>query len=176
MAILEILQYPDPRLAIKAPPVEDVKNSEIQKMIDDMLDTLHNTPYCAGLSATQLNMQKPRRITVIDQSAENKQPFCLINPVITHTEGESVYSEGCMSVYPNQICAKVTRPDKITFTALDRDGNNLEIAAEGFFAQCVQHEIDHLDGILYIDHLSSLKRKMIDKKISKIHRQQQLEK
>lgn len=171
MAILEILQYPDPRLRTKGLPVENVKDPEIQKIIDDMLETLHNTEHCAGLSATQLNMPNPRRITVIDQSAENKQPFCLINPVITHTEGTSTYTEGCMSVWPNQICAKVTRPDKITFTTLDREGNNLEIAAEGFFARCVQHEIDHLNGILYIDHLSSLKRGIINKKVARIRRQ-----
>ena len=170
MAILEILQYPDPRLYTKAPPVEDVKTPEIQKIIDNMFETMYNTASCAALSATQLNIQNPKRITVIDESADNKQPFCLINPVIVHTEGKSTYAEGCMSICPNHIYAKVTRPDKITFTALDRDGNNLEMAAEGIFARCVQHEIDHLNGILYIDHLSSLKRRMIDKKIAKIRR------
>ncbi|MCK4608798.1 MAG: peptide deformylase [Gammaproteobacteria bacterium] len=169
MAILEILQYPDLRLRTKATPVTDVKDPQIKKIIDDMFETLYKTPNCAGLSATQLNLQNPPRITVIDESSTNKQPFCLINPVITVTEGKSNYVEACMSVYPDyNISGKVARPDRITFTALDRDGTLLEIAAEGFFSRCVQHEIDHLNGIIYLDHLSSLKRKMVDKKIKKI--------
>ncbi len=170
MAILEILQYPDPRLRIKTAPVENVKDTAIQKIINDMFETLYHTPHCAGLSTTQLNIENPKRITVIDESPDNEQPICLVNPVIVHTEGESEYSEACMSVYPDYIHAKVKRPDKITFKALDRDGNSLEIAAQGYFSRCVQHEIDHLNGILFIDHLSRLKRKMIEKKISKILR------
>lgn len=168
MAILEILQYPDPRLRIKAAQVENIKDSAIQKIINDMFETLYHTPHCAGLSATQLNVENPKCITVIDESSDNEQPICLVNPVIVHSEGESEYSEGCMSVYPDYIHAKIKRPDKITFKALDRDGNSLEIAAQGYFSRCVQHEIDHLNGILFIDHLSSLKRKMIEKKIKKI--------
>ena len=171
MAILDILQYPDARLRRKAPSVEDIKTSAIQKMIDDMLETQHNTEHCAGLSATQLDIKDPKRITVIDESPDNKQPFCLINPVIVHTEGESQYPEGCMSIYADyNIYGTIKRADKITFTALDRDGNQLEICAEGFFSRCVQHEIDHLDGILFLDRLSSLKRKLLDKKIVKIRK------
>jgi len=170
MAMLKILQYPDARLRIKAKPVEDVKDPKIQGIIDDMFATLYNTPNCAGLSTTQLNIEDPPRITVIDESPDNDQSFCLINPVIIHKEGESSYAEGCMSIYPAHLHAEVKRADKITFKALDRDGNNLEIAAEGIFSICVQHELDHLDGILYIDHLSPLKRKMIEKKISKIRK------
>jgi len=168
MAILEILQYPDPRLRIKTAPVENVKDTAIQKIINDMFETLYHTPHCAGLSTTQLNIENPKRITVIDESPDNEQPICLVNLAIVNSEGESEYSEGCMSVYPDYIHAKVKRPDKITFKALDRDGNSLEIAAQGYFSRCVQHEIDHLNGILFIDHLSRLKRKMIEKKISKI--------
>jgi peptide deformylase len=170
MTILEILQYPDPRLRLKAKPVNDVHEARIQQIVDDMLETLYNTSHCAGLSATQLNIKDPPRITVIDESANNKQSICLINPSIVQYEGESEYSEGCMSVYPDSIHANVVRPDKITFKALDRNGQLLEIAAEGFFARCVQHEIDHLDGILYIDRLSALKRKILDKKISKLRK------
>ena len=168
MTMLTILQYPDVRLRNKAKDVEDVKNPKIQKIIDDMFETLYNTPNCAGLSATQLDIKDPPRITVIDESADNKQSICLINPVITHKEGEVTYCEGCMSVYPEILRADVKRADKITLEALDRDGNKLEMAAEGFFSICVQHELDHLDGILYIDHLSRLKRRMMEKKIAKI--------
>lgn len=172
MAILDILQYPDPRLHVKAQPVDDVKDPEIQKIIDDMFETLCSTPYCAGLSTTQLDIKNPKRISVIDESPDNAQPFCLVNPVITHREGDASYAEGCMSIYPGEnIRANIKRADKITFEALDRDGNHLEIAAEGIFSICVQHELDHLDGILYIDHLSPLKRKLIEKKITKIRRQ-----
>lgn len=170
MAILEILQYPDAKLRTKAQPVKDVKDPKIQGIIDAMFATLYGTLHCAGLSATQLDIKNPPRITVINESADNSQPFCLINPVITHKEGEASYAEGCMSLYPEHLHAEVNRADKITFKALDRDGNNLEIAAEGFFSICVQHELDHLNGILYIDHLSPLKRKMIEKKIKKIRK------
>jgi len=168
MAILKILQYPNPRLHLKAAPVEDVKAPEIQSMIDDMFETLSHTQNCAGLSATQLDIKNPKRITIINDFPDTNQPICLVNPVIVQTEGETEAIEGCMSIYPDYIHAKIKRPEKITFTALDRDGNPLEIAAQDFFARCVQHEIDHLDGILFIDHLSRLKRMMIDKKIAKI--------
>lgn len=168
MAILKILQYPNPHLRIKAKPVEDVQHPRIQKIIDDMLETLYHTSHCAGLSATQLDIDNPPRITVIDESVHNNQSFCFVNPVITHKEGEATYSEGCMSVYPDYINAAVTRAEKITFTALDRGGESVEIAANGFFAICMQHEIDHLDGILYIDHLSAFKRRRLEAKIKKL--------
>lgn len=166
--MLKILQYGDSRLRTKAQAVKDVKDSRIQQIIKDMFETLYNTEHCAGLSATQLDIKDPPRITVIDESSGNDQAFCLINPEITHMEGEASYMEGCMSICPQEIHAKVKRPEKITFTALDRDGKSMEICAEGFFAICVQHEIDHLNGILYIDHLSPLKRRMIEKRIAKI--------
>jgi len=168
--MLEILQYPDSRLRVKASPVENVKDSKIQKIIDDMFETMYNAPNCAGLSATQLNIKEPKQITVINESPDNKQTFCLINPVIIHHQGESEYIEGCMSIYPDQIRAEIKRPDKITFKALDRDGKLMQMAAQGIFARCIQHEIDHLNGILFIDHLSPLKRKMIEKKIAKLCR------
>jgi peptide deformylase len=168
--MLEILQYPDSRLRVKALPVNNVKDSKIQKIIDEMFETMYNSPNCAGLSTTQLNIKDPKRISVINVSPDNKQSFCLINPVITHHEGESEYLEGCMSIYPDQIRAEIKRPDKITFKALDRDGNPIQMATQGILARCVQHEIDHLNGILFIDHLSLLKRKMIEKKIAKLCR------
>ncbi|KPJ68197.1 MAG: hypothetical protein AMJ43_01160 [Coxiella sp. DG_40] len=166
--MLEILQYPDSRLRAKASPVENVKDSKIQKIIDEMFETMYKSPNCAGLSATQLNIKDPKRISVINVSPDNEQSFCLINPVIIHHEEESKYIEGCMSIYPDHIRAEIKRPDKITFKALDRDGKPIQMATQGFLARCVQHEIDHLNGILFIDHLSLLKRKMIEKKIAKL--------
>jgi peptide deformylase len=168
--MLEILQYPDSRLRAKALPVENVKDSKIQKIIDEMFETMYNSPNCAGLSTTQLNIKDPKQITVINVSSDNKQAFCLINPVIIHHEGESKYIEGCMSIYPDHIRAEIKRSDKITFKALNRDGKHIQMTAEDILSRCIQHEIDHLNGILYIDHLSLLKRKMIEKKIAKLCR------
>ena len=175
MTVLEILQYPDPKLRRKAIPITNIKNPKIQKLIDDMFETMYSTSNCAALSATQLNITYPFCITVINQSPQNdiKQTLCLINPKIINQVGTTSYTEGCMSVCPNEIYATVKRAEKITFRALDREGNPIEIATNGFFAICVQHEIDHLNGILYIDHLSRLKRRMLDKKIRKIHRLEQ---
>ncbi len=170
MAMLEILQYPDARLRIKADSVEDVKSAEVQEMINDMLETLHNTPNCIGLSATQLNIKNPRRITVIDVSLNGTEPYCLVNPVITSKTGSAKGSEGCMSVYPEYIYADVKRAEKIVCEAIDRDGKPLHIEADDLLSACIQHEIDHLDGILFIDHLSPLKRKMLEKKMAKIQR------
>ncbi|MBN2689572.1 MAG: peptide deformylase [Gammaproteobacteria bacterium] len=173
MALLKILQYPDPRLKRKAVPVKDVHDPEIQRIIDDMFKTMYAKKHCAGLSSTQLDLEIPWAITVIDESADNKQPMCLINPEIISTEGTATYSEACMSVYPSEISAKVTRPEKVTFRALDHNGDKIEMTAEGFFAICFQHEFDHLNGKLFIDHLSPLKRKLVDKKIKKVRKQQQ---
>ena len=170
MTKLEILQYPDARLRVKADPVEDVMSAKVQQIIDDMLETLHNTPNCIGLSATQLNLKNPQRITVLDTSLNGNDPYCLINPVITSKTGSAKGSEGCMSVYPEYIYADVKRAEKIVCEALDRNGKPLEIAAEGLLSCCIQHEIDHLDGILFIDHLSPLKRKMLEKKMAKLQR------
>jgi peptide deformylase len=170
MAMIEILQYPDPRLRKKAKTVVDVKDAKLQKIIDDMFETLYKTPNCAGLAATQLAIADPYRVTVIDVSPDKNQPLCLINPEIIAAEGEVVQLEGCMSVYPDEIHGQVTRAEKIKARALDREGKPLEIEATELLAKCIQHEIDHLNGKLYIDHLSPLKKQMIDKKIAKFRR------
>lgn len=168
MSILRILQHPDPRLRIKAKPVENVKDKRIQQIIDDMLETFYDSENCAGLSATQLDIKNPPSITVLDVSPELTKTYCLINPVITSTEGMRGGAEGCMSVYPGEIYAEVKRPEKITVEALDREGKKLKLEVDGYLAKCIQHEVDHLNGILFIDYLSPLKRKMIDKKIKKL--------
>ena len=168
MTILKILQYPDLRLNKKAILVDDVKKPEVQKLIDDMLETLASLPNCAGLAATQLDVQVAWNITVIAPTKETPRILCLVNPEILSSEGEEAEDEGCMSVFPEHVHAKVKRAKTITFKALDRNGNKIEMTTGGFLAKCVQHEIDHLSGHLYIDRLSSLKLSMIKKKITKL--------
>lgn len=166
MALLTILQYPDPRLRIKANPVTDF-GSDIQKIIDDMYETLYTSKNCAALAASQLGIRY--RITVIDFSEKKDQPLCLVNPEILSREGEQFEPEGCMSV-AGKIYERVKRAAKITVRAQDRHGNPINMDAEGFMAKCIQHETDHLDGVLFIDHLSLIKRLRIDKKVAKIKR------
>lgn len=174
MAKLKILQYPDLRLRSKGLSVMDVKNSKIQQLIDDMLEIMLADKGCAGLAATQLDIQNPPQVAVINEDPVEKKVLCLINPVITHSEGKACDTEGCMSICSPYIRAEIVRPEKITLKALDRESKQLEITTGGDLARYIQHEIDHLNGILYIDHLSPLKRKMIDKKIAKIKRQQKV--
>lgn len=168
MAIISILQYPDSRLKIKATKVEDAQNAKIQKIIDDMLETLGNTENCAALAATQLDIPNPPSITVVNQENPKLKPLCLINPEIIDKESECTEKEGCMSVYPDHIHAPVKRAKKVKVRALDRQGKTIVIEAEGFMARCLQHEIDHLNGTVYIDHISNLRRKLIDRKVKKL--------
>lgn len=165
MAILDILHFPDPRLRNKAKPVAQVDDS-IRRLIDDMLETMYQAPGI-GLAATQVNVAK--RVVVIDLSEEKNQPLCLINPEIVEKEGIEQMEEGCLSV-PG-VYEMVSRADRIRFKALDRDGIPFEEEAEGLLAVCVQHELDHLDGKLFVDYLSSLKRQRIRKKLEKESRQ-----
>lgn len=166
MALLTILQYPDPRLRLKARTVSDVDTS-IQKIIDDMYETLYASKNCAALAASQLGIHY--RITVIDFSEKKDQPLCLVNPEILSREGEQYEAEGCMSV-TGSIYERVKRAAKITVKAQDRHGKPINMQAEGFMAKCIQHEVDHLDGILFIDHLSLIKRLRIDKKVAKMQK------
>lgn len=166
MAIISILQYPDPRLQTKGDQVTDVKAPDIQCIITDMFETLYNTANCAGLAACQLDFKDPKRITVIDVSPTKNQPLCLVNPEIIAAEGETYEEEGCMSV-PGGVYEKVKRATKIHVNALDRYGNPLNFWANDLLAKCIQHEIDHLNGKLFIQHLSAFKRKWIDKKLLK---------
>jgi peptide deformylase len=168
MAIIPILQYPDPRLHQKARQVSDPLAQDIQKIIADMLETLAHTEQCAALAATQLDIPNPPAITVINPIGAITEPLCLINPEIVTSEGEQAEPEGCMSVYPQEVYAIVKRAQKIKLKALDRNGQPLEITAEDFLAKCFQHEIDHLNGILFVDRLSSLKRQRLEKKIANL--------
>ncbi len=161
MAKLDILHYPDPRLRNHGAAVEKV-DDEIRKLIDDMIETMYEAPGI-GLAATQVNVAK--RVIVVDISEDKSDPLALVNPEIDERDGEVETEEGCLSV-PG-IYETVRRPERIRVTALDRDGKTIEIKAEGLLAVCIQHEVDHLDGRLFVDYLSRLKRQRIKKKAEK---------
>jgi len=161
MAILNILHFPDPRLRNKAKSVE-VFDKKLQQFVDDMFETMYLAPGI-GLAATQVNDR--RRVVVIDISEHHDEPLCLINPEIIERDGEEVSEEGCLSV-PG-FYEKVMRADHVKVRAQDVQGELLEIEAGGVLAVCIQHELDHLDGKLFIDYLSNLKRQRIRKKLEK---------
>ena len=166
MALLTILEFPDPRLRKQALPINTVDDS-IRKLADDMLETMYDAPGI-GLAATQINVQK--RIMVIDISEEKDQPLVFINPEIKVIgDGFEEMDEGCLSV-PG-FYETVQRPDHIKVRALDRNGEAFELEDDDMLAVCIQHEIDHLDGKLFVDYLSPLKRQRIRKKLEKLHRQ-----
>ncbi len=172
MAVLRILQYPDPRLKTVGIAVTDFGN-DIQRIIDDMFETHYAQENCAALAATQLDLIDPPHITVIDFSEKKNEPLCLVNANIVANEGKTIEEEGCMSVGPGgAVYEKVIRAEKITVEAQDRDGNALNFEADGFMAKCIQHELDHLKGILFIDHLSPLKRQRVFKQLKKINKKQ----
>tara|TARA_B100001250_G_scaffold410778_1_gene437924 strand:- start:730 stop:1254 length:525 start_codon:yes stop_codon:yes gene_type:complete len=164
MAIKKILIEPDPFLRQKSKKVEKV-DDHIRSLMDDMLATMYNAPGI-GLAAIQIGV--PKRVIVIDLAKENekKQPLYFVNPeILKKSETDLTYEEGCLSV-PGQF-AEVDRPDRCKVKYLDYDGKEQILNAEGLLATCIQHEIDHLEGILFIDYLSKLKRSMITKKLSK---------
>ena len=161
MAILEILHYPDPILRTAAEAVEAV-DDEVRTLIDNMLETMYDAPGI-GLAAIQVGV--PLRVITIDISENRNEPLCLINPKILSAQGCKESEEGCLSVpdYYDQV----TRAEKIQVTALDRNGDTLDMEAEGLLAVCIQHEIDHLDGKLFVDYLSHLKRQRLRKRFKK---------
>lgn len=169
MAILRILQYPDPRLKLSAKPVT-VFDAKLQQIIDDMFETHYAQDNCAALAASQLDLIDPPHITVIDFSADKNEPLCLVNAKIVAASGETFEEEACMSVGEEErVGAKVKRFATITVEAQDRHGNPLRFEADGFLAKCIQHELDHLRGVLFIDHLSALKRQRLVKKLKKFN-------
>ena len=159
--ILEILKYPDKRLRTVAKPVENV-NSEIKKQVKDMFETMYDAPGI-GLAATQVNFHQ--RLIVLDVSEECNEPICLINPEIIEKNGEIEWEEGCLSV-PNYY-ESVKRANEIKVSALNELGQFFELEASEMLAVCIQHEMDHLNGILFVDHLSKLKQKRLKKKAEK---------
>jgi peptide deformylase len=165
MAILDILHYPDKRLRTVAKPVEAVDEST-KKLVDDMFETMYEAPGI-GLAATQINVHK--QIIVIDISEEKDQPLCLINPEIIAEEGTESCDEGCLSV--PDIYETVERSEKVTVKALDQYGSEYTLAADELLAVCIQHEIDHLKGKLFVDYLSPLKRQRLKKRLLKSQRE-----
>ena len=166
MAVLEILEFPDPRLRTKAKPVKAV-TPELSILIDDMLETMYAAPGI-GLAATQVNVHQ--RLLVIDVSDNHDDPQVFINPIITILDPElGEYDEGCLSV-PGYY-ETVNRPQRISVTALNREGESQTRELDGLLAICLQHEIDHLKGKIFVDYLSPLKQKRLLKKIEKMAKQ-----
>jgi len=162
MALLEILHFPDPRLRLKAKPVAQV-DEQVRQMVNDMFETMYDAPGI-GLAATQVNIQL--EVIVIDVSENKDEPLCLINPKIVGEDGTEEMQEGCLSVpgfYEN-----VTRAENVTIQALNEQGEQFELQADGLLAVCIQHEMDHLQGKLFVDYLSPLKRQRIKKKLEKL--------
>lgn len=166
MAKLKILEFPDPRLRKKAVPVSAVDDA-LRHLIDDMFETMYDAPGI-GLAATQVDVH--RRLLVADVSAEKDDPYVLINPEIVAKEGVEVSEEGCLSV-PGYY-EEVERAEHIRVKYLDRNGDAIEADFDGLIAVCVQHEIDHLDGRLFVDYLSEAKRQRIRKRLEKDRRLQ----
>ena len=161
MSILQILEYPDPRLRTKAKPVA-VVDDKIERLVDDMLETMYAAPGI-GLAATQVNVHQ--RVVVIDISQNRDDGHVFINPTLSVAGPKLETEEGCLSV-PGYY-EPVTRYESVQVTAQNRAGDSLELKAEGLLAVCIQHECDHLDGKLFVDYLSSLKRSRIRKKLEK---------
>ena len=164
MAILEILVYPDERLRRVAQAVKNV-DSRIQTLVKDMLETMYSANGI-GLAATQVNVHE--QIIVMDLSEERNQPRVLINPQILERDGEQVYDEGCLSV--PEYYAPVKRAERIKISALDEQGEIYELEADGLLAVCIQHEMDHLAGRVFVDYLSRLKQDRVRKKLLKRER------
>ncbi len=167
---MKIITYPDPVLRTNAGPVENI-DGDTQKLIDNMAETMYLAPGI-GLAAVQVGV--PLRLIVFDvpQDSSTRNLNVLINPQIVSSEGSVTYEEACLSVI--DYSAEVTRSARIFVKGLDRDGNPMSIEAEGLEAVCLQHEIDHLNGVLYIDHISSLKRSLYKKRLKKILKKQTL--
>lgn len=163
MALLPILHFPDPRLKRVAEPVK-VVNEEIKQLVDDMLQTMYENNGI-GLAATQVGIL--HRVIVYDVSREGKEPGYLINPELLKTEGESKYKEGCLSI-PG-VYEEVCRPATIQVKGLNLEGKEICFEAQSLLATCIQHEIDHLNGTLFIDHLSRLKQQRAREKLKKSH-------
>ncbi|MGK2889961.1 MAG: peptide deformylase [Candidatus Malihini olakiniferum] len=164
MSVLQVLHFPDERLRTIAKPVAEV-NAEIQPIVDDMFDTMY-AEEGIGLAATQVDVHQ--RIIVMDVSEERDQCLVLINPELLEKDGDTGIEEGCLSIPETR--ALVPRAERVKFKALDRKGNPFELEADGLLAICIQHEMDHLVGKLFIDYLSPLKRQRIYQKLEKLAR------
>lgn len=169
MALLKILHIPDPRLREMAQPVKNIQDKSIQQFIDDMFETMYEAPG-VGLAATQVGVAK--QIAVIDVTREKNQPLVLINPEIIVRENTITFEEGCLSV-PGHYDS-LERASFVKLRALDRKGTVYELEARDLLAECIQHEVDHLKGKLYIDYLSSFKQHRIRVKVGKFKRRERM--
>ncbi len=168
MAILHIITAPDRRLKVKSKPVESV-DDKIRRFLDDMLETMYQAPGI-GLSAVQVGVPKCLITVDVSRDDEEKTPLFLVNPeIVTYSDELEIYNEGCLSL-PDQF-ADLERPEEITVDYLDYHGEARQLRAEGLLSRCIQHEMDHLEGRLFVDHLSAVKRGMILRKLEKIRRQ-----
>ena len=165
MALLTVLEFPDARLRTKAVPVVEV-DDQLRRLIDDMLETMYNANG-VGLAATQVDVHQ--RLLVVDISESRDDPKVFINPEILSREGMEITEEGCLSV-PG-FYEEVQRADQVRVRALDRNGNAFELDADGLLGVCLQHEMDHLEGKLFVDYLSDLKRTRIRRKLEKEHKE-----
>lgn len=161
MSKLTVLEFPDPRLRTKAQPVTEF-GPELQRLVDDMFETMYEAPGI-GLAATQVNVHK--QLLVLDVSDDKSRPHVFVNPRVVAKDGIQTYQEGCLSV-PG-IYADVERANRITVEAQDATGKTFTLEADGLLAVCIQHEMDHLAGRLFVDYLSPLKREMVRKKLEK---------
>ena len=164
MALLNILHFPDPRLRTVAKPVTEF-DENLRQLVADMLETMYEAPGI-GLAATQVD--RHIRLLVLDVSEDRSRPLCLMNPEIIEAEGDEEMDEGCLSV-PG-FYEKVARAERIRVRAQDENGETIEFEAEGLEAVCIQHEMDHLEGKLFVDYLSNLKRNRIRSKLLKQQR------
>ncbi len=172
MALKTILTAPDPRLKKKSLPVKAV-DADVRQLMDDMLETMYAAPGI-GLAAPQVGVLKRVIVLDIDREETKTGPLFMADPeIIEASDEDATYEEGCLSV-PEHY-SDVVRPARVTVRYLDRDGQRQELACEGLLATCVQHEIDHLDGILFIDHISALKRNMILRKLLKTRKEKERE-
>ncbi len=171
MTILDILHYPDKRLRTVAQPVAKAAvkkaDGDIKKLVDDMFETMYLAPGI-GLAATQVNVHL--QVIVIDLSEDQSQPLCLINPEILAEEGSETCDEGCLSV--PDVYESVQRSEKVTVKAMDQHGDEYTLQADEMLAVCIQHEIDHLNGKLFVDYLSPLKLQRIKKRLLKVQREE----
>ena len=167
MAIRPIICIPDNRLRLVSKPVERV-DDDVKRLMDDMLETMYDAP---GIGLAAIQVATPRRVVVIDTAKEGEEarPICFVNPdIVWSSEEKRVYQEGCLSI--PEYYEDVERPSRVKARYLDREGRENEIEADGLLATALQHEIDHLNGVLFIDHLSRLKRQMALKKLDKLRK------
>jgi peptide deformylase len=168
MAILPIIEIPDPRLKLVSEPVAQV-DAAVRKLMDDMIETMYDAP---GIGLAAIQVAVPKRVLVLDVAREGEppQPLFVANPeIVWSSEEMNVYQEGCLSI--PEYYEDVERPSRVRVRYLDRDGKTQELEADGLLATAMQHEIDHLNGVLFIDHLSRLKRERVMKKFTKAARQ-----